>query len=188
MIYAKFHTKSGDSIKYHKRSSVWPEIKFVEPINKPFIGWIIGNGKKIEFWRDTCATSIPQREHIDLPNHLWKLCTAKVSYFINPKGWNFPTDILLALLAMVINISSITCNTNSDDLQIWKPNIHGDFPVKNTFESTRNRLDTAWWWKYTLLQCLYPSLSGFAWKLMNQILPTDNLIQRKGIQLVSLCN
>ncbi|KAF6143456.1 hypothetical protein GIB67_029625 [Kingdonia uniflora] len=58
-MYAKFYTKSGDKIKYHKRSSVWPGIKFAEPINKPFIGWIIRNGKKIYFWRDTWATSIP---------------------------------------------------------------------------------------------------------------------------------
>ncbi|KAF6153505.1 hypothetical protein GIB67_027372, partial [Kingdonia uniflora] len=109
----KFHTKSGDKIKYHKSSSVWPGIKFAEPITKPFIGWIIENGKKIDFWRDTWATSIPLREHIDLPNHLWKRCKAKVNDFINPDGWNFPTDISLALLAMGINISSITCNPNS---------------------------------------------------------------------------
>ncbi|KAF6168507.1 hypothetical protein GIB67_015054 [Kingdonia uniflora] len=98
MIYAKFHTKCGDRIKYHKSSSVWPGIKFAEPITKPFIGWIIGNGKKIDFWRDTWATSIPLREHIDLPNHLWKLCTAKVSDFIILDGWNFPTDISLSWL------------------------------------------------------------------------------------------
>ncbi|KAF6153839.1 hypothetical protein GIB67_001072 [Kingdonia uniflora] len=113
MIYVKFHTKSGDRIKYHKSSFVWPGIKFAELITKPFIGWIIGNGKKINFWRDTWATSIPLREHIDLPNHLWKLCTAKVSDFINPDGCNFPADISLALLAMGIKISSITCNPNS---------------------------------------------------------------------------
>ncbi|KAF6159315.1 hypothetical protein GIB67_032086 [Kingdonia uniflora] len=58
MMYAEFYTKSGDRIKYHKRSSVWPGIKFEEPINKPFIGWIIGNGKRIDFWKDTWTTSI----------------------------------------------------------------------------------------------------------------------------------
>ncbi|KAF6173124.1 hypothetical protein GIB67_020716, partial [Kingdonia uniflora] len=112
----KFYTKSGDRIKYHKSSSIWSGIKFAEPITKPFIGWIIGNGKKISFWRDTWATSIPLREHIDLPNHLWKLCTTKVSDFVSPDGWNFPTDISFALLAMGINISSITCNPNLEDI------------------------------------------------------------------------
>ncbi|KAF6156434.1 hypothetical protein GIB67_009092 [Kingdonia uniflora] len=169
MIYAKFHTTSGERIKYHKSSSVWPGIKFAEPINKPFIGWIIGNGKKIDFCRDTWATCTPLREHIDLPINLCKLCTAKVSDFINPDGWNFPTDISLAFLSMGIDIYSIPCDPNTEDFQIWKPDKHGEFSVKNVFESTRNRLDSAWWWKYTWLQCLHPGLSGFAWKLMNQI-------------------
>ncbi|KAF6146734.1 hypothetical protein GIB67_009020 [Kingdonia uniflora] len=101
MIYAKFHTKSGDRIKYHKSSSVWPGIKFAEPITKPFIGWIIGNGKKIDFWRDTWATSIPLLEHIDLPNHLWKLCTAKVSDFIN---WIYMVTFQSKMLSKVLVI------------------------------------------------------------------------------------
>ncbi|KAF6142571.1 hypothetical protein GIB67_039535 [Kingdonia uniflora] len=107
IIYAKFQTKSGKRIKYHKCSSVWPGIKFAEKINKSFIGWIFGNGKKIDFLRDAWATCTPLREHIGLSNHLSKLCTAKVSDFINPDDWNFPTDISLAFLAMGIDISSI---------------------------------------------------------------------------------
>ncbi|KAF6168678.1 hypothetical protein GIB67_026564 [Kingdonia uniflora] len=181
MIYAKFHTNSGERIKYHKSSPVRSGIKFAETINKPFIGWIIGNGKKIYFWRDSWAACTSLREHIDLPNHLWKLCTAKVSDYINFDGWNVPSDISLAFLAMGIDITSIPCNPNDEDIQIWKPDIHGKFLVKNAFESTRNRLDTTWWWKFTWLKCLNPGLTGFAWKLMNQILPTDELIQRKDI-------
>ncbi|KAF6165303.1 hypothetical protein GIB67_042719 [Kingdonia uniflora] len=53
LLYAKFHTTCGESIKYHKRSSVWPGIKHTEGITKPFIGWIIGNGTKVDFWRDS---------------------------------------------------------------------------------------------------------------------------------------
>ncbi|KAF6173572.1 hypothetical protein GIB67_022931 [Kingdonia uniflora] len=94
-------------------SSVWPGIKFAETINKSFIGWIIGNGKKIDFWRDSWATCTPLREHIDLLNHLWKFCTAKVSDFIQHDGWNVPLDISLALLAMGIYITSIPCNPNA---------------------------------------------------------------------------
>ncbi|KAF6163138.1 hypothetical protein GIB67_025002 [Kingdonia uniflora] len=116
MIYAKFHTKSGERIKYHKSSSVWPGIKFVETINKPFIGWIIANGKKIDFWIDYWATCTPLRDHIDLPNNLWKLCTTKVSDFINSDGWNVPSDISLAFLAIGMDITSIPCNHNDEDI------------------------------------------------------------------------
>ncbi|KAF6171963.1 hypothetical protein GIB67_029381, partial [Kingdonia uniflora] len=66
----KFHNTSGESIQYHKRSSVWPGIKHTEGISKPYIGWIIGKGTKIDLWRDSWASDIPLREHIDLPHDL----------------------------------------------------------------------------------------------------------------------
>ncbi|KAF6176483.1 hypothetical protein GIB67_001244 [Kingdonia uniflora] len=68
----KFYTKQGDTIKNHKLTTVWPRIKAAAKILRPRIGWIIGNGSKIDFWRDTWATDIPLREYIDLPQQLWK--------------------------------------------------------------------------------------------------------------------
>ncbi|KAF6156871.1 hypothetical protein GIB67_000411 [Kingdonia uniflora] len=107
---------SGESIQYHKRSSVWLGIKHAEGIAKPFIGWIIGKGTKINFWRDTWASDIPLREHIDLPHHLWKKCTARESDFINVDGRNFPPDISLAFLAMGMGITNISCNPSMEDI------------------------------------------------------------------------
>ncbi|KAF6170873.1 hypothetical protein GIB67_015825 [Kingdonia uniflora] len=174
--------------EYHKRFSVWPGIKYFAGITKPFIGWIIGNGVKIDFWRDSWASDIPSREHIDLPQQLWKHCKARVSDFINSDGWNIPPDISLALFVMRIDISSIPCSPNVEDTQIWKPDIHGDFSIKNAFENTINHLATAWWWRFTWHKCLHPSLSGFAWRLMNHILPYDEIVQSKGIPLASACS
>ncbi|KAF6168095.1 hypothetical protein GIB67_011480 [Kingdonia uniflora] len=137
LLHAKFHTTSGERIQYHKRSSVWPGIKHADDITKPFIGWIIGKGTDIEFWRESWAYDIPLREHIDLPHDLWKKCTARVSDFKNAEGWNFPSDISLVFLAMGIDINNIPCNLSVEDIQIWKPDVHGDFSVKFTFECTR---------------------------------------------------
>ncbi|KAF6147578.1 hypothetical protein GIB67_035335, partial [Kingdonia uniflora] len=52
----KFSTKSRDNIRYHKPSTIWPGIQTGASLSKPYIGWLIGNGKKIDFWRDTWAT------------------------------------------------------------------------------------------------------------------------------------
>ncbi|KAF6164473.1 hypothetical protein GIB67_025299 [Kingdonia uniflora] len=187
LLHAKFHTTSDERIQYHKRSSVWSGIKHTDDITKPSTEWIIGKGTKIDLWRDSWASNIPLREHIDLPRHLWKKCTARVSDFINVDGWNFPADISLAFLAMGIDINNIPCNPSVEDIQTWKPDVHCDFSVKNAFECTRKCLDIAWWWRYTWRKCLHPSLSGLAWRLMNQILPTDEKVQRKGIPITSVC-
>ncbi|KAF6151396.1 hypothetical protein GIB67_012256 [Kingdonia uniflora] len=118
LLHAKFHTTSGDNIQYHKRSFVWQGVKHADGITKPFIGWIIGKGIKIDLWRDAWASDIPLREHIDLPHHLWKKCTARVSDFINVDGWNFPPDTSLAFLAMRIDMTNIPYNPSVEDIQI----------------------------------------------------------------------
>ncbi|KAF6143666.1 hypothetical protein GIB67_021676, partial [Kingdonia uniflora] len=52
----KFSTKSGDTIRFHKPSTIWSGIQTGAALSKPCIGWLIGNGTKIDFWRDTWAT------------------------------------------------------------------------------------------------------------------------------------
>ncbi|KAF6158120.1 hypothetical protein GIB67_014914 [Kingdonia uniflora] len=59
-----------------------------------------------------------------MPRHLWKKCKARLSNFINPQGWHFPSGILLILLVLGIRIQNIQCNPSSHDIMIWKPDIH----------------------------------------------------------------
>ncbi|KAF6136946.1 hypothetical protein GIB67_030710 [Kingdonia uniflora] len=80
---SKFSTKSGDSIRYYKISTLWTGIKSGASLSKPYIGWFIRDGTQIDFWRDTWATDIPPMEYINMPRHMWKYCKAKLSYFIN---------------------------------------------------------------------------------------------------------
>ncbi|KAF6166864.1 hypothetical protein GIB67_026643 [Kingdonia uniflora] len=58
----KFTIKAGDFIRYHKKSTIWPGIKLAANINRPYMGWLVGNGANIDFWRDSWATEIPLRE------------------------------------------------------------------------------------------------------------------------------
>ncbi|KAF6162580.1 hypothetical protein GIB67_003126 [Kingdonia uniflora] len=71
-----------------------------------------------------------------------------LSNFINPQGWHFPSNILLLLLVLGINMQNIYCNPSSHDTMIWKPDIQGIFSTKNTYETLCSKEDSAWWWKY----------------------------------------
>ncbi|KAF6161402.1 hypothetical protein GIB67_009281 [Kingdonia uniflora] len=55
-LKSKFSTKSGDTIRYHNPSTIWSGIQTGATLSKPYIGWLIGDGKKIDFWRDTWVT------------------------------------------------------------------------------------------------------------------------------------
>ncbi|KAF6168078.1 hypothetical protein GIB67_011463 [Kingdonia uniflora] len=46
---AKFTNKAGDFIRYHKKSSIWQGIKLAACINRPYMGWLVGNGANINF-------------------------------------------------------------------------------------------------------------------------------------------
>ncbi|PIA65672.1 hypothetical protein AQUCO_00100878v1 [Aquilegia coerulea] len=48
----KYFTKSGDMIQYYKHSSRWNGLKSAILEVKPRMRWIIGNGKKVDLWRD----------------------------------------------------------------------------------------------------------------------------------------
>ncbi|KAF6169944.1 hypothetical protein GIB67_034336 [Kingdonia uniflora] len=117
-MHAKFTNKAGDFIRYHKKSTIWPGIKLAASINRPYMGWLVGNGAKIDFWRDTWAMEIPLREYIEMPQSLWKRCTARLSDFINSNRWDIPTDIRILLLALGINVLEIPCNPQEEDNRI----------------------------------------------------------------------
>ncbi|KAF6149936.1 hypothetical protein GIB67_008657 [Kingdonia uniflora] len=111
---------------------------------KPYIGWVIGNGQQIDFWRDTWVINIPIIEYIKLPRHLWIKCKTRLNNFISTHSW-IPSDIRLLLLALGIDLQHIQCNANKKDGMVWKPDLHGEFTTKNAFDTFRRREDTTRW-------------------------------------------
>ncbi|KAF6152583.1 hypothetical protein GIB67_013030 [Kingdonia uniflora] len=138
----KFTNKAGDFIRYHKKFTIWPGIKLATSINQPYMGWLVGNGANINFWRDTWPTEIPLREYIETPQSLWKRYIARLSAFINSDGWDIPTDIRTFLLALGINGMAIPCNPQEADKRIWKPDSYGKFTVRNAYETIRKKENT----------------------------------------------
>ncbi|KAF6176119.1 hypothetical protein GIB67_000213 [Kingdonia uniflora] len=187
-MHAKFTNKVGDVIRFHKKSTIWPGIKLAANINRPYMGWLVGNGANIEFWRDTWATRIPLREYIEMPQSLWKRCIVRVRDFINSEGWDIPTNIRILLLALGINVIEIPCNPQKADKRIWKPDSYEKFTVRNTYETIRKKTNTAWWWKYTRRGSIHPKLGGFTWRLVNHILPLDDIVQKQGIHITFRCS
>ncbi|KAF6160218.1 hypothetical protein GIB67_016654 [Kingdonia uniflora] len=71
---------------------------------------------------------------------------------------------------------------------IWKLDIQGIFSTKNAYETLRSKDDLAWWWKYIWRQAIHSKLGGFAWCLLNHLLPMDDAIMKRGISIVSVCH
>ncbi|KAF6171607.1 hypothetical protein GIB67_008193 [Kingdonia uniflora] len=114
-LKTKFSSKSGDPIRYHKPSTIWTSIQMGAALSKPYIGWVIGNGQQIDFWRDTWTTDIPIMKYIKLLRDLWIKSKKRLNNFINPQDWNVPSDIRLLLLPLSIDLQHVQCNPNKQD-------------------------------------------------------------------------
>ncbi|KAF6148873.1 hypothetical protein GIB67_014244 [Kingdonia uniflora] len=69
-MYAKFNNRHGEVIPYYKGSSIWRGIQATEQLVGQHMGWVIGNGDTIDFWRDCWATNILLGKYINLSTHL----------------------------------------------------------------------------------------------------------------------
>ncbi|KAL0301642.1 UNVERIFIED_CONTAM: hypothetical protein Sradi_6441000 [Sesamum radiatum] len=85
---------------------------------------------------------------------------------------------------MICNIPIIPC---SEDLIKWKLTHHGQFSTSSAWEYIRQQKNTQPIMKDVWNPCLIPTISVFAWRVLQNWIPVDFRIQRKGIQLASQC-
>ncbi|KAF5196149.1 hypothetical protein FRX31_014264 [Thalictrum thalictroides] len=50
---SKYCNRDGDLIEYHKRSSLWPGLKWGIVYMKKQTTWAVGDGSTIDLWRDS---------------------------------------------------------------------------------------------------------------------------------------
>ncbi|KAF5175979.1 hypothetical protein FRX31_034434 [Thalictrum thalictroides] len=59
---SKYCNRDGDLIEYHKRSSLWPRLKWGIVYMKRQTTWVVGDGSTIDLWRNSwCGDSIKER-------------------------------------------------------------------------------------------------------------------------------
>ncbi|KAF6141590.1 hypothetical protein GIB67_023762 [Kingdonia uniflora] len=76
---AKFNTKFGNRIYSTQGSSVWAGIRWAVTEVEQRSGWIIGEGKDIDIWRDNSCYQLPLKELINSDSIPWNCLKAKIS-------------------------------------------------------------------------------------------------------------
>ncbi|KAF6151031.1 hypothetical protein GIB67_016509 [Kingdonia uniflora] len=72
------------------------------------------------------------------------------------------------------------------DKCLYKPDLQGHFTVKAAYDYIRSKFPI--WSKYLWRPSSSPQLSNLAWKIFQKSLPTDDIIQKRAITLVSQCS
>ncbi|KAF6174385.1 hypothetical protein GIB67_034142 [Kingdonia uniflora] len=79
---AKFRKKNGILLDYYKASSIWPGLKeAIIVVNNS--RWFIGDGSRIDFWRDCSGSDISLFHSVDVNPAIWRSCSIKLNSIID---------------------------------------------------------------------------------------------------------
>jgi hypothetical protein len=147
-------------ISYHIYSSIWSSIKGEYQVIMNNSAWLLGDGKRINFWFDNwCGVQIA--EHLQIPISLSSF-PQHVSEFIVNKQWNIPIEIL-NLVPLLRNLGfQVTIPTvEQSDQLVWKHNASGNLPLKDAFYFKKHHHMLIPWTKCIwILEQRHPSIKS----------------------------
>lgn len=129
---ARFNRKNHSAV-LQLRSSIWPGIrKFMQTIldNSK---WLIGNGSKVNFWRD-CWLAEPVSFMLNIPENMQGSCCASVNNFIRDKAWHFPASFSHDFPGLLTEIRKVIIPKDDDpDALVWKHSDSGLLSLKEAY-------------------------------------------------------
>lgn len=112
--------KKGNMIKYSIKSSLWKGLKEVHDFVLNHRTWTIGNGKSINFWRDSWAGEVLV-EKFKIPLQFHSSLIKPLADFWKDNAWHIHDNITQALPSLLPYISTfVVANSHMDDFLAWK--------------------------------------------------------------------
>ncbi|XP_042481160.1 uncharacterized protein LOC122061743 [Macadamia integrifolia] len=183
----RFIKEDGSLRRGYKSSSIWPGLKRVWSFVAKNEQWILGNGKKIDFWLDRWIDNQSIAEKTNLDPVFFSDLKEKVSDFICQAAWDLPhvESVLLAEIwekAKRIHIQGV------NDLCLWRLTSSGIFSIKSAWEENREKYQKVSWFSLIWNSSNQPRQAVFAWRLVQNRLPTDENVSHRGVQMASRCS
>ncbi|KAF9612720.1 hypothetical protein IFM89_003262 [Coptis chinensis] len=185
-IRSKFLNKDAAVIQYYKCSSAWPGIMLgLKEVNSRS-QWAIGNGAKVDIWRDNWAGTCSIQEGLKLSDGMLKGCRSKVMAIITEHVVDCPDQLQTLVLNAGVDLTDMV-RTDEEDTLVRCPDITGEFSTKSAFCEVRRKRNTISWHKNVWHRAVHPKFSGTAWKLFHNSAATEASAKGKGIKLASRC-
>ncbi|RHN73363.1 putative ribonuclease H-like domain, ankyrin repeat-containing domain-containing protein [Medicago truncatula] len=175
-------------INHHIYSSIWSGIKMEFQVIRENSSWLVGDGKKINFWFDHwCGDSLFQI--LNATNDLIAPFPSSVNSYISNNQWSIPQSLTQVFPSLRNLVHQVTLPMHDqDDGLVWKHNPTGTLSLKDAFEFKRKHLPKLNWTKSIWSSDIPPSKSLLAWRLMHDKLPTDENLSLRGCSLPSMCS
>ena len=130
-LIPRMHAKSNSSFTWKSICATWPLV-----VNN--LGWRLGNGSSVSFWKDTWIPTCGQLlDHAisQVPNNI---LYDEVNNVTAPSGgwnWNLITTMLPAHICGKIAAIPPPSEVLGSDILIWVPSCDGNFSVKAAYNA-----------------------------------------------------
>ncbi|KAF1872450.1 hypothetical protein Lal_00016748 [Lupinus albus] len=181
----RFGIDKNMSKRYFK-SSIWHGIKPNWNNVMQNALWLVGDGKKVNFWKDNW-TGHALVDMLRIPAAMHSSLVAKVSDFVLNTVWTIPTVFAKTFPNVMDNIVQFSISRNQDKL-IWQGTNNGILSLKDAYACIKPDLEDMNWCKLIWTKFIPPSKSFSTWRLFHHKMPTDENLQKRGCHLASLCS
>ncbi|XP_019431188.1 PREDICTED: uncharacterized protein LOC109338411 [Lupinus angustifolius] len=168
------------------KSSIWPGIKSKWHQATDNSIWIVGNGSRINFWRDNWLGDALVN-YLQILVSIQPLLQAQVVDFIIDSKWFIPNSLGIRFPELIRKISQINISGKRDRF-IWKSSVDGLMTLRDASAWINVNPQPSNWCKIIWSSSIPPSKSFTTWRFRHGKLPTDENLQKRGCSLASMCN
>ncbi|KAL0913034.1 hypothetical protein M5K25_016464 [Dendrobium thyrsiflorum] len=163
-------------------SRVWKRLCDVKWKMEPHINWKLGRGN-VSFWHDNWFNN----GSIDQTLNTMSISNIKVNYFYSNYNWDESKLREYIPAGTVHDIMKVPFNLHKDDTLVCDLAYNDKFSVMKAWHSFRNRTTIHKCFTLFRHKNIPPTVSIFLWRIWNYYLPTDDILIKKGFQIVSKC-
>ncbi|KAL6190669.1 hypothetical protein ACLB2K_037063 [Fragaria x ananassa] len=182
--------RNGKLRRSYATSSIWPGVKHLWPHILENGKWLIGNGRRVLFWKDNFIGR-PLYELFGLHDREANQLNILVADYISNGAWNFPTILQLhfpGVCDFVKQNVSISLSDHEDDQFIWTPSASGVLSARDAYNFLRPKFAVVSWGKLLWKNFIPPRMSLLAWKILKGHVLSEEFLQKRGISMASRCS
>lgn len=164
-------------------SPTWRRLCSVREAAEEHIFWRLGSGL-LDFWTDKWAMDEPLAPFAIVENPPFFF----FAEFFQGNGWNVGRLRQWLPSNIVALITEIYVQPHLNDAMIWSASSHGCFTSDSAYDLVRQRKPSSNVARVIWNPVLPLKISFLAWRVANRLLPVDDLLQHRGLPLVSKCS
>ncbi|XP_045802493.1 uncharacterized protein LOC123896099 [Trifolium pratense] len=182
--------RNSSPINHAISSSIWSSLKNVLHLVRDHSIWQIGNSLSTSFWNDNwLGYKLKDLILEPLPNPISHLVNAKVAEVVHNQVWALPEIFKQQFPIITCNIHALSLPSIPEpDELIWEDSISGELTFKLAYSCDMQPPQCIGWTKFIWKLFIPPSRSLVAWRIMHNVIATDDNLIKRGLTIVSCCS